>query len=472
MRPVVILEFNELCPGLMKRFIAEGTLPNFARLHDESETYITRASEEPPALEPWIQWVSVHSGLDYAEHGVFSLNEGHKLTRPRVWDLLAAAGHRVLVCGSMNIRYESDNGFYLPDPWTTSVPPRPASLLPYFRFVQKHVLEYTKDEFPLSLADYARFFSFMARHGLSPSTVSSILGQFWSERGGKNRWKRAVVLDKLQFDLFSWHYRKLQPQFSTFFLNSTAHFQHLYWRNLEPEHFAIKPSPAEQEEYGSAVRFGYQEMDRLVGRTFDLVGKDAVVVLCTALSQQPCLTYEEAGGKVLYRPRDFESLLTFADVPPRHRVSPVMAEEFHVYFETPEDLDLGERRLTELGVGTGTGSSATSRPALRVRRKDGGLLLGCGIFDVTPPGATLFSSGGARSLPFLDVFYLLEGVKSGMHHPDGMLWVRTPGRPAAHHEAPVQLKAIAPTVLSWFSLPSPAFMKGKPLVGAPVGGPA
>lgn len=73
---VIILEFNELVPELLDRFMNEGRLPNFKRLHDESIVAITDAEEEPPYLEPWIQWVSAHTGLSYAEHRCFNLNEG------------------------------------------------------------------------------------------------------------------------------------------------------------------------------------------------------------------------------------------------------------------------------------------------------------------------------------------------------------------------------------------------------------
>ena len=43
-RPVLMLEFNELSPELMHRFITEGHLPNFKRLRDESLVYVTDAA--------------------------------------------------------------------------------------------------------------------------------------------------------------------------------------------------------------------------------------------------------------------------------------------------------------------------------------------------------------------------------------------------------------------------------------------
>ena len=173
--PVILLELNELSPSLMSRFMGEGKLPNFQRLYNEAHVYITDAEENPPNLEPWIQWVTVHSGLPYREQGIFHLGDGHKLKQKCVWDLLSDAGLRVGVCGSMNVRYDSPlNGYLLPDPWTTEVAPYPDTLLPYFRFVRQNVLEYTKERIPLGWSDYLKFLKFMASHGLSVSTVGSI----------------------------------------------------------------------------------------------------------------------------------------------------------------------------------------------------------------------------------------------------------------------------------------------------------
>src|SRR6266540_4177128 len=196
--PVILLEFNELTPALVERFTRAGQLPNFDRFYRESRVFITDAEETQDKLNPWIQWVTVHSGLSFAEHGVFHLGDGHKLMRERL--------------------------------------------------------------------------------------------------AGK-RWKRAVLLDQLQWDVFRYYYRKLRPAFATFFLNSTAHLQHKYWRHMEPEHFTIVPSPAEQAEYESAILFGYQQMDKLLGEFIALAGRSTTLILCTALSQQPCLTYEDQGGK-------------------------------------------------------------------------------------------------------------------------------------------------------------------------------
>lgn len=456
MTKVILLEFNELTPALLDRFMAAGHLPNFKRFYDEAAIYTTDAEESGERLNPWIQWVTVHSGMSFAEHGVFRLNEGHKLEKPCVWDILSARGKRVWVCGSMNVRFDMPlNGYVLPDPWTVTVEPYPASLQPYYRFVQTQVQEHTSESVPLNKADYARFVKFMVAHGLSARTAVAIVKQLAKERMGDGRWKRAAILDKLQFDVFRSVYKKFRPHFSTFFLNSTAHMQHAYWRHMDPEPFKVKPGDDERSAYGEAVLFGYKEMDGLLGRFMDLSGTDATLVFSTALSQQPCLSYEDTGGKRFYRPKAFDKVTAFAGITSPHKCSPVMSEQFHVYFNTPEDAEAAEPKMRGLTV--------NGRPLMLVRpEKPSAIFTGAAIYDAIPKDAVLANDAGDR-VPFFDLFYQADMVKSGMHHPDGALWIRTPQRDHRVFEEKVTLRAVAPTMVKMFGIQPPAYMRAEPL---------
>ena len=453
---LILAEFNELSPILMEKFIAAGKLPNFARLRDESETYLTAAGEEQDDLEPWIQWITVHSGLTYGEHGIRDLGDGYKLDKKNVWDVLSDAGKRVWVCGSMNVNYETPiNGFVLPDPWMTKVKPYPEEeFAPYYRFVSANVQEYTREDTPLSRSDQAAFLKYMVRHGLSPATVSSIVKQLAEERRADAHWKRAVILDKLQYDVFRSYWKRERPDFATFFLNSTAHFQHVYWRNMEPEHFKVKPDPGEQEVYEDAILFGYEEMDTIVGKLLGLAGPDTTIMFTTALSQQPCLTYEEQGGKTIYRPRDFDGFLGKVGIDEPATAAPVMAEEFHLEFESEEAAQRAESTLSEIRYG--------ADQAMGVNREGKGLFCGCRVWQQLEPDAVLTLPDGG-TVPFFDLFYQVDLIKSGMHHPDGMLWIRGPGLEPGERSEKIPLTRIAPTILAMYGVEAPAHMRGEPL---------
>lgn len=454
---VIALEFNELSPTLIREFMKQGVLPNFSRLYRDAQVYVTDAEEAAPNLEPWIQWVTIHSGQSYDDHGVFHLGDGPKLKTKQVWDLLSDHGLKVWVCGSMNLRYDRPiNGAVLPDPWAAGTDPFPGDLFDaYFPFVQRNVQEYTNDRVPLSNSDYLRFVAFMASHGLSLQTASAIVKQLGEERiTRKGKWRRATILDRLQFDVFRWYYQKERPDFSTFFVNSTAHLQHMHWRNMDPEPFKLKPTSDEQREYQHAIRYGYEMMDQLVGQVLDLAEPGVTVILMSALSQQPCLRYEDSGGKTFYRPREFERVLEYAGVPQPFQVAPVMSEQFHLHFDSETAARDAATRLRGLNV--------DGQAAMQVKDEGSSVFAGCSVFRQLHRDALLNRLDG-EPLPFFRLFYQVEGLKSGMHHPDGILWIRHPTQPHREHATKVPLRDIAPTLLQTFGVAPPAYMTGTPL---------
>jgi hypothetical protein len=462
-KPLVLLEFNELVPALVDRFISQGELPNFACLRESCEVFISDAQEQEPYLEPWIQWVTVHTGVPYSEHGIFRLSEGHKLRHKSLWDLVSEAGGTVWVCGCMNAnRAKGTKGYVLPDPWSADLAPQPEELLPYFHFVQRNVQEYTNDRVPLSKGDYLRFLHFMITHGLSANTVASIFQQLVAEkRTGTGRWRRAFILEKMQFDVFRAVYLRTNPSFSTFFLNSTAHMQHLYWRYMEPGLFTVPIDQKKQQEFETAILEGYLAMDQLLGRMLELVGKEAILILSTALSQQPCLRYEETGGKSSYRPRDFPRLLSFVGVTDPCRLEPVMSGQFWLRLESVSEAADAEKKLASLRVG--------QERAMFAKQDGCGVFTSCSIHHTLAEDATLRVENSERSVPFFDLFYSIGGAKSGMHHPDGMLWIRHPARTHKVHQQRVPLLTVAPTILNLLAIDKPAYMRGTSLFCDPSG---
>src|SRR5690242_7394242 len=85
MRKVLLLEFNEICPPLLDRWMAAGKLVNFARFYSSAQVFTTIADvSDPDCLEPWIQWYSIHTGLPYDEHKICHLTDGPKADHPDI----------------------------------------------------------------------------------------------------------------------------------------------------------------------------------------------------------------------------------------------------------------------------------------------------------------------------------------------------------------------------------------------------
>lgn len=441
-RPVIFAEFNELCPWLIDQWADAGMLPNFARMRARSAVFETRADvDDPASLEPWIQWYSLHTGLSFAQHGVFHLTDGAKADHDDLWHAAHRAGRRVMNFASMNARpFAFEDSVFVADPWCEDGNAHPAALDAYNRFVGANVREYSNPDNPLTIADHARFAGFMATHGLRAATALAIGRQLVAERIGDRRmsWKRATLLDRLQFDVFRSYYRRLKPDFATFFINSTAHLQHSYWRQFQPDAFTIKPDPESMALYGDAIAFGYRAMDRLLGAFMTLADRHgALLVFMTALSQQPYLAAEERGGRHFHRLRDVDAL--FARLGLAHRdMEPTMTHQYRVRFDRDEDCKKALDSLRGFRLEDGTAMFDFNA------RTAEGLYFCCAI-DRPVDASARVVAGDGRATTFGDLAYRIDATKSGRHHPSGALWFRT----GQHRRTaqPVSILDILPTTL-------------------------
>lgn len=444
-RPMILLEFNELCPSLLDRWMASGDLPNFKRLHDQSFATRTLADEaEAPNLEPWIQWYSLHTGLSYQEHRVFHLTDGPQANHLDIWNLLVQSGKKVWNCSSMNAKaFTHEGSAFLADPWCTTERAHPAELNTFHDFVSSQVREYSNAGSKGGLAAAAKFAGFMLSHGLSFATVAATVKQLAGEKlsGGETKWQRVAIADRLLVDVFLHYHRKLQPDFSTFFLNSTAHLQHSYWRQMDPDSFSVKPSADEVRRYGSAVLFGYKKMDALIGQFLGYAAGKYRLVLATALSQQPFLKYEHIGGQRFFRPRDIEGLFKLLDIKALE-ILPVMTHQYSARFATAEDAAQAKALLETLRVDAEQLFGFTDTAP-------NSIYFGCQLRTHIANDAKIVGAQGQPLAGFFDFFYQIEALKSGRHHPEGYLWIQSE-RPSKNTGEPHSILDIYPTIASYF----------------------
>ena len=441
---VVLIEFNELSPALLDRFVAEGALPNFAAFRATSDVFTTDAGESDAALVPWIQWPSVHTGLPYAQHGIYHLGDAERCAAPTIESVLSAAGLPVGIFGGMNIPPRPIRGFRLPDPWEKAARAEPASLQPYYDVTADQVKE-SSHHGRLTARDAVKLGMFYLRRAFRPATAVAVARQLVTERVNRSmKWRRAALFDQIQYDVFRTYAREHGVRFASFFSNSTAHYQHLYWRNMEPHLFADPPNASDDPSLRDAIRDGYRSMDGLLGRfVADFPG--ATLIVATALSQVPYT------GPVIrnYRPVSFPALLAFLGIE-NASVSPVMSQEFHIDCADETAAAAAERALLAVEV--------DGARVFNARRDGASVFAGCVYLDprVMESEAVDTRTGARRA--FAELFYLVDGFRSGHHHPQGALWIRT-GKGRVH-EGTVSILDIAPTVLAMFGIEAPPTMQG------------
>jgi hypothetical protein len=363
----------------------------------------------------------------------------------------------------MNVApFTGQGSAFVGDPWSENDDAWPPELNTYNRFVSHNVREYSNAADRMSAGDYARFLAFMAGHGLSLQTVRGIVRQLAAEKLGARElsWRRVAILDALQFDVFRSYYRRFKPDFASFFANSVAHLQHSYWRHMDPAPFTVRPDAGELATYGEAIRTGYIAMDRLVGRFMRLArAEGATLMFLTALSQQPFLRHEEFGGQHFYRLHDVEAFLQRLGVEVQG-VAPTMTHQYLAQLVSANATEAARNRLESLRLDDGRRVFGFPE----IATEPGSLYFGCQISTRTPAASPVLDGTNNASISFGDLFYRIDAIKSGRHHPDGCLWIQT-GRHRTHDVKPSILDVL-PTQFEMLGVPAPAGLAGRSLAPA------
>ena len=223
-KPVVLIELNEINFDFVTHYASQGDLPAFQRLIANHGFVRTTSEQRYEELEPWIQWVTAHTGLTLAEHKVFRLGDIVATEHEQIWEYLESHGITVGAVSPMNAKHRLKNAaFFLPDPWTPT--DMTAPLL--YRRLHRAVCQAVNDNEAGRLTagavlDLLAGAAKAARLRNYPHYVRLAAGSRQRE------WYRSMFLDLLLTDLFVDLHQRSRPGFSSLFLNCGAHIQHHY----------------------------------------------------------------------------------------------------------------------------------------------------------------------------------------------------------------------------------------------------
>lgn len=323
---VLIVELNEFSTDLIQHAIKQYPLPNLAKVWGFSKTtYQCPDRYNSGYLEPWVQWVSIHSGTPASQHRIKHLGDVPDLSFKQCWEVLSEHNVSMGVWGVMNGACQSANkvSFFLPDPWTFTEDARPAALnnlLDLPRYVAKNYQHLSK----MTMVKKAwKLLSFIATSGQGKAIFKEVLALGKALlKHGKHHFVFISFFDYIQTRLFSEYKKKYNPKVSILFLNSLAHIQHHHWREGED---TVTPQ----------IRHGLEQLDRVFGFLFETFPQDAIVVH-NGLSQ---MNTNHEKPWVLYRQKDPAGFLKALNIPAL-RVEQHMTHDGHVFFANEHDRDV------------------------------------------------------------------------------------------------------------------------------------
>lgn len=417
MKKIILFEINEITEHLINDFIESGVMPNFKAFKAQSQQIETVADALPPALEPWIQWYSCHTGLRYEDHKVFRLTQGARANHINIWEKLILNDLNVINFGSMNTKsFEADNSLYVPDPWSKNQSSDP-NIQPIIAFIAANIQEYTNQNKSFSLYEYWRIAYALMKHGLSFGTIGKIVKQLVKEKtlDKDSYYKRVFILDHVLFDVFAHQIAHYKPHFATFFTNSIAHLQHSYWRDFDPEAFGLKAYDSTKKD---AIKNAYINMDIMMGKMMALAKRhNMYLMMASALSQKPYIKEDKTGGRHYYRPHDIKNLLERLNIAPQSQEA-VMTHQYILRFDTQKQLYDAMETLNAATLYV----DHKKYPLFTIMDAQGGLIFDCHPRMIVSQDAKV-TLDGEKEDSFYDIFYKIDAIKSGCHDPSGSLWI-------------------------------------------------
>lgn len=340
---LLLLELNEINFDYVAAYCGQGRLPNLARLIERNGVARTVSEQRLEELEPWIQWVTAHTGKTLAEHGVFRLGDIVRHDIPQIWEQLEDRGFRVGAISPMNAKNRlRQAAFFVPDPWTATE----LTAAPRLRALYKGIAQAVNEnaQFRLTAKSIAGLLSGFAAYARPANYAEYLRLAMTSPR---RPWRKALILDLLLADVFVRAVRRTAPDFASLFLNAGAHVQHHYLFSS-----ACYDGPHRNPDWYvpagvDPVREAYELYDRIVGQVAHAF-PDARLMLATGLHQDPHdrMTY-------YWRLRKHAAFLSKIGVPFRS-VEPRMSRDFLVVCDSCGQAARASERLSRAIAPDGT----------------------------------------------------------------------------------------------------------------------
>jgi len=330
----ILLGLNELNFDYIKFYVNQGLLPNFKKIFEIQPPIETVSEKEYKLLEPWVQWVTIHTGKSYDEHKVFRL--GDIINNPELSQIFEELENEGLSVGAVS-PFNADNrlnnpAFFVPDPWTKTEASGNWIVKVLYQAVHQSVNDNAKDELNLKS---------MISLGLGLLLYVPIYR--WSHYlktvfNAKKPGAKAVILDSLLADVHLALWKKHKPDFSNLFLNSGAHIQHHYLFNSKAYKGNIKnPEWYCPVNYDPLINI-LSEYDKQIGKLLSL--RNVKILVATGLHQQPHehLTF-------YWRLKEHVKFAEMIGIKNFSEILPRMSRDFLVKFNNEVDALNAERLL-------------------------------------------------------------------------------------------------------------------------------
>ena len=329
----IIIQFNEANFDLIKFYSKENKLPFFNKLLNEYSEIETYSENEYENLEPWIQWYSFYTRLDYKNHKIFNLGDSLKADHAIFLD--DYSDKKVAAFASMNLPPRDYFYKYFPDPWTESVPINLSFKENYINYALKQLIN-DNAEYKFDLKSViGLLFLFDIPKNLNDLKIYK---RIFFGICTKNRALLASSFDYLLAKYCMSQIKKNDIDISMFFLNGLAHIQHhylyfsTYYKDSDENNSNLFKGSKKYNNLSKDPIFQAIEVYDLCFQNLENKFPNSEIWVITGLSQE-----KYKNPSYYWRFKNHQNILKEANIS-FSTIEPRMTRDFQISFDSEEDL--------------------------------------------------------------------------------------------------------------------------------------
>lgn len=325
---MLILELNEYNPTLLRRVAERLELKGLKKIFNWRAT-ITRTDDEYDSgyLEPWVQWVSVHTGSPASIHRIKNLGDVPSLSYEQLWEKWSSQGRSSIIWGVMNgdRRSAQNCEIFIPDPWTFSQPAYPEKyydLIELPRYLAKNYIDVSTAKSLRAGAGLLRALVKYTYWSDFCDSLSFLIRGLW--KFGPAHVTFIVFFEHVSAMAFLRAIGEGKPDDAILFMNMFAHVQHHYWRHPEGENCP-------------QLDFAARAIDDIVEKALTRAPETLRRRMCIVNGLSQKCTHDEKPW-FLHRQKNPAAFVKYLGLNPIS-VEPLMTHDAHLTFATPQETE-------------------------------------------------------------------------------------------------------------------------------------
>ncbi|TGN39934.1 hypothetical protein [Marinobacter confluentis] len=456
MAKILVYELNEV-PWRVVDLYLQHRPEAFLHSFMKNASCLTTRTVDSGELHPWSTWPTMHRGVSNDKHEIRYINQDRSCgeASPPVWELVAASGKTVGVCGSLQSYPPMENPealFHVPDTFAPGSETRPDRYAAFQRVNLKLTGEnkaVAKGYGLKDLLDGVQLF----RSGVSVKTGFRLSQHLVRERvDPKNKALRATMQAHVAFDVFLDALKQSKPNYAAVFSNHVAGMMHRYWKYSFPEDFNYSLKDSEFDRFHSqSILKAMDIFDEQLGVLEQFADREGYEIVVSSSMGQEAV---ERGEYVPELKLDDESLLASAfGFQGAFRMNLAMQPDVALEF-------LSQQKLLEFVQSLPRLTDAEGQQVLIKRYNEQGLTLNLSVrrSKAAVESGTLYLDEKPVRLDELGFSVIERDPGTGYHQPEGIWLWKGAAQPKLSGREVVDSRQYAPTILRALGVSCPDYM--------------